>query len=434
MRVSPEAAVELERQFRARQTRRRLTRWGVVALAALITGTLTFWSLGIGRSPPEPASSVSSTPATAADWPMSGRDTTRAASRAEGLDLSGVVAWSFQAAAPFESSPAVVDGVVYAGAGDKRVVALDAKTGAQLWESEVTGPVASSPAVAGDLLYFGLKDGRVVALSTEDGAQVWEYQTGDFIVASPTTRDGIVYIGSSDGRLYALDALTGKRYWSYNTDGRITAGAAVSDAVIAVASEDRRVHILDAISGGYRLDYSIAGQMSGSPVVDDDLVYAASSSGIVTGIDWKQKSLPFEKTARWIRTTLFLWQFVSSLPPQKGYVWSDSLRRENFDFTPALSGDTLYIASDTGSLFALGRADGSRKWRFVADAGLSGGPSAAGDMVYVGDEDGVIYAIGANDGEERWRMTLDGKIVSEPVAAGDTLYVATAEGTLFAVR
>ena len=433
-RVSPDEAVDLERQFRVRRQIRRLTRWGVVAAAALIAGALAFWWLGIGRSPPEPLSNAISASASAADWPMSGRDPTRASARADAPNLSRSVAWTFETAAPFEASPAVVGGVVYAGTGDHRVVALDTGTGMLLWESAVTGPVASSPAVAGDLLYIGLRDGRAVALSTEDGSQVWEYQTGDFIVASPAVRDGIVYIGSSDHRLYALDALTGERYWSYQTDGRIRTGASVSDSVIAVVSEDRRVHMLDAVSGRYRLDFRMLGQTNGSPVADDDLVYATDSRGVAAGIDWRQKEVPFEKTARWMRTTLFVWQLVDTLPRPKGFVWSMRQPREGYIFTPALSGDKLFLASETGALVAADRAGDGVQWRFEADARFEAGASVAGDAVYVGDADGTLYAVSADDGEERWRMAFDAGVASEPVIAGDTLYVVTEAGTLFAIR
>ena len=434
VRVSPEEAVDLERRFRVRRRLRRLTRWGIVAAVALLAGALTFWWLGIGRSPPEPLSNISSAPVSAAEWPMAGRDTTHTSTRADGLDISGSIAWTFETAAPFEASPAVVAGVVYAATGDKRVVALNAETGALIWESEVTGPVASSPAVAGDLLYTGLRDGRVIALSTKDGALVWEYQTGDFIVASPTARDGIVYIGSSDRKMYALDALTGEKFWSYKTDGRIRTGASVSDAVVAFVSEDRHVYILDAPSGQFRLDFRVLGQTNGAPVVDDDLVYTSDSRGVVAGIDWHQKQLPFEKTARWARTTLYVWQLVDTLPRPKGFAWSMRQRSEGYIFTPALSGDKLFLASETGALVAAGRSGEGIQWRFEADTRFEAGASVAGDTVYVGDADGTLYAVGAEDGVERWRVALDDGVASEPVIAGNTLYVATETGTLFAIR
>ena len=434
MRVSPEEAVEVERRFRLRRRIRRFTRWGVIAAAALIAGALTFWWLGIGRSPPEPLSDASSAPQASADWPMAGRDPTHASARADAPNLSGEIAWTFKTAAPFETSPAVVGNAVYAATGDKRVVALNAETGALIWESEVSGPVASSPAVAGDMVYTGLRDSRAIALSAKDGSQVWEYQTGDFIVASPTVRDGIVYIGSSDRKLYALDALTGKRYWSYETDGRIRTGASVSDAVIAFVSEDRFVYMLDAPSGQFRLDFRMLGQTNGAPVVDDALVYASDSRGVAAGIDWHQKQVPFEKTARWARTTAFVWQLVDTLPRPKGFVWSMRQPREGFIYTPALSGDKLFLASETGALVAVDRAGEGERWRFDADARFKAGASVAGDTVYAGDADGTLYAVGADDGAERWRMTLDGGIASAPAIAGDRLYVTTESGTLYAIR
>jgi outer membrane protein assembly factor BamB len=46
------------------------------------------------------------------------------------------------------SAPAVVDGVVYVGSRDGKVLALSAATGATIWTVATGGEVSSSPAVA----------------------------------------------------------------------------------------------------------------------------------------------------------------------------------------------------------------------------------------------------------------------------------------------
>ena len=208
----------------------------------------------------------------------------------------GRIIWQMETDAPFESSPAVVDGMVYVSTGDKRVMALNAESGEVVWETHVGGPVASSPAVAGDLVYVGLRDSRVVALSTASGELVWEHLTGGYIVASPTVKDGIVYIGSSDEILYALDAQTGEEFWSFKAEGRLHASPAVSDEVIGIVSQGREVQVLDAPTGRLRLDFNIAGESVAPPALDGDLLYAADSRGAIVGIDWRQKQLPLEKT------------------------------------------------------------------------------------------------------------------------------------------
>ncbi len=435
-RVSLGEAERMRQERVAVQRRRRFRRMAAIVAVAVAAGAIAFWTLGPGRSLPPPLSDVSSTPSSADDWPMYQRDPAHT-SATESLDapLEGRVVWRFDTAAPFESSPAVVDGVVYVSTGDRRVAALDARSGGVIWQREVSGPVASSPAVAGDMLYVGLKDGRLLAMATADGAPIWEFQTGDLVYTPPTVANGVVYLGSGDKKLHALDAQSGDLRWSYESEGRIQTGAAVGDEVVAVVSQDRRVHILDAYTGRHRLDYVMSAESRASAAIDENHVYAADSRGVVLGIDWKQKELPFEKTARWIRVQLFVWALVDTLPPQKGYSWVFHRARQSFLATPALAGDLVIAASSRGVVYALHRDDGEVAWEYAVGAPISGEASVAGGAVYVGDADGVVHVIDAQSGEARSRLDFaeGAAITSTPVVAGGALY-ATAGGVLYAVR
>ena len=435
--VSPEEAERRARQRRIASLRRRVLRWGLTSALALAIGFWVFWSLGPSRNPPVPSSDFTSAPMSEADWPMLGRDPSHSGLNSLPDSVpEGRVIWQLSTDEPFQSSPAVVNGTVYVSTGDRRVIALNAVSGEMVWETDVSGPVASSPAVAGGLLYIGLRDNRVIALSTANGEQVWEHLTHGYIVTSPTVRNGIVYIGSSDERLYALDAQTGEEFWSFKAAGRPQASAAVSDEVVGTVSQGRAVQILDSLTGRLRLDFNIAGESLASPALDDKLLYAADGRGAIVGIDWRQRQLPFEKLARWIRTQLFVWQFVGTLPPPKGYVWNFRQRGQRFQSAPALGHDRLFLASDTGLLIALNRSDGTVSWQSELGNGVIGSPSIAGDTVYVGDKGGVIYGLNAFSGEERWRFTVDDRdeIVSTPVIAGGTVFVTTKNGTLYAIR
>ena len=435
--VSSEEAERRARQRRLRLLLRRAIRWGVVAAIALAVGIWVFWSLGPSRNPPNPSSDVTSAPMSEADWPMIGRDPSHSGlnSWPDGAP-EGRIIWQLETDAPFESSPAVVDGTVYASTGDKRVVALNAESGEVVWETDVGGPVASSPAVAGGLLYVGLRDNRVIALSTANGELVWEHLTRGYIVASPTVRNGIVYIGSSDERLYALDAQTGEEFWSFRAAGRLNSSPAVSDEVIGIVSQGRAVQILDALTGRIRLDFNIAGESIAPPALDGDLLYAVDTRGAIVGIDWRKQQLPFEKLARFARTQFYVWQFVETLPPPKGYVWNFRAPRQRFQSGPVQGNNHLFSVSDTGDLFAFDRPQGTLAWRLKLDNGVNGSPSVGGDTVYVGDKGGVLYGLDALTGEERWRFTVDAEdeIVSTPVIAGSTMFVTTKNGVLYAIR
>ena len=106
-----------------------------------------------------------------------------------------------------ESSPAIgSDGTVYVGSLDKKLYAINGKTGVKLWEFETGGFVGSSPAIGSDgTVYVGSWDKKLYAINGKTGAKLWEFETGGFVESSPAIgSDGTVYVGSKDKKLYAI--------------------------------------------------------------------------------------------------------------------------------------------------------------------------------------------------------------------------------------
>src|SRR3954466_15227013 len=58
------------------------------------------------------------------------------------------------------------------------------------------------------------------------------------------------------------------------------------------------------------------------------------------------------------------------------------------DTTPAVAGETLYVGSDDGNLYALDPMTGAERWRFAAGDVVSSSPAVVGDLVYAGAHDG----------------------------------------------
>ncbi|MGK5090543.1 PQQ-binding-like beta-propeller repeat protein [Deltaproteobacteria bacterium TL4] len=170
----------------------------------------------------------------------------------------GKILWKFEAPVKIiESSPAVVDGVVYFGAGAvgerDYFYALDALTGKVLWKFNVYSSVGTAPTVAGDMVYFGSRLGYLHALNRHTGKQVWAFASRmgtlglPWIVdSSPAVVDGVVYFGSDDEYIYAVDAKTGKKLWDYKTNpGGINSSPTVVDGILYVGANDDHLHALD---------------------------------------------------------------------------------------------------------------------------------------------------------------------------------------------
>ena len=137
-----------------------------------------------------------------------------------------------------ESTPLVVDGVMYgtSGGNPRTVTAMDARTGRQIWRftraQKVRNPgetdvVNRGVAILGHRLFVGTNDAALLCLDARTGLLIWEVQVADtmdgFNITSPplVVKDKIL-VGHAGGE-YAirgfLDAydVTGKRLWRFHT-------------------------------------------------------------------------------------------------------------------------------------------------------------------------------------------------------------------------
>jgi alcohol dehydrogenase (cytochrome c) len=150
-----------------------------------------------------------------------------------------VAKWVYQTAATgkLETTPLVVDGILYATAQDDRAFALDARTGRPIWMYQhqlpgdirpCCGRVNRGLAILGDKVFLGTLDAHVIALDTKTGSVIWdivaaEYQKGYSFTVAPLAVKNLVVIGVSGGEygvrgfIDAYDAATGARKWRFYT-------------------------------------------------------------------------------------------------------------------------------------------------------------------------------------------------------------------------
>ena len=163
------------------------------------------------------------------------------------------VAWIFQTDVKesLETSPIVVDGVMYVTTSFSHVYALDAKTGQQLWHyNHKMGPITTyccgpnnrGVQVLGDLVYVATLDAKLIALNAKTGDVVWSTDIADPELGysetmAPTVVKDKILIGTNGGEygirgfLKAYDAKTGKLIWTFNTIPETSVGVwATKDA------------------------------------------------------------------------------------------------------------------------------------------------------------------------------------------------------------
>jgi len=149
------------------------------------------------------------------------------------------VKWAYQLRTlnAVETSPLVVDGVMYLTRSPSDVIALDAETGRPYWTYEhpladevrfCCGRQNRGVAILGERLYLGTLDARLVALDSKTGNVLWDVEVGDpnngySITGAPLVVKDKVITGVGGGEfgirgfLDAYDAETGKRVWRFHT-------------------------------------------------------------------------------------------------------------------------------------------------------------------------------------------------------------------------
>ena len=105
---------------------------------------------------------------------------------------------------PFMSALAIGETLVYAGCRDKKVHAIDRKTGEGKWTFATGGRVESSPLLFDDGLLFGSSDGRLYGVDDELGSEIWRLDLGESLIAAPATAQGMVIVGGEKGTLFAV--------------------------------------------------------------------------------------------------------------------------------------------------------------------------------------------------------------------------------------
>ncbi len=108
-----------------------------------------------------------------------------------------------------DTTPVVVNGVVYALAYNGNLTAMDLRSGQILWKREI-GSVHDM-IVDGGRIYLVDQDDRLVALNTEGGVTVW--RQSDLLhhnLTSPVLYNGYLVVGDGEGYLHWLNTDDGR--------------------------------------------------------------------------------------------------------------------------------------------------------------------------------------------------------------------------------
>src|SRR5580693_8563799 len=158
------------------------------------------------------------------------------------IDISNVksleLKWVFQAQSlqKFETTPLVVDGVMYITQSPNDVIAVDPRTGRAFWVYHYAPSPAARPccgivnrgvAILGDSLFMATVDAHLVAIDAKNGHALWNVQlaeaaAGYAMTLAPLVVKDRVIVGVAGGEfgvrgfIAAYEAGTGRQAWRFD--------------------------------------------------------------------------------------------------------------------------------------------------------------------------------------------------------------------------
>jgi alcohol dehydrogenase (cytochrome c) len=147
--------------------------------------------------------------------------------------------WTFQTGTlgSFQTTPIVVDGVLYVTGFNNTAWAIDARTGRQIWRYRrelpenlklCCGAINRGFGVLGDRLFMGTLDAHLIALDMKTGGVLFDvelvdHKAGYSVTVAPLVVKDKVIVGVAGaeygirGFIDAYDAQTGRRAWRFYT-------------------------------------------------------------------------------------------------------------------------------------------------------------------------------------------------------------------------
>jgi outer membrane protein assembly factor BamB len=246
--------------------------------------------------------------------------------------------------------------------------------------------------------------------------QVWERQ---IILAPQEKIDHVwrvgdsVYVATNQSRMTRIEAASGVKAW---------------DVTIGSGSE---FHKPFELPGGHNLlvanhgEFMLVNKATGRTEASNHVDFVITTDPIVIGDHICVGGVDD-----------FYALFLDQLG---GRVWITPAPSDGFSAQPAVVGDSLMLATNSGKLWRVNSSDGEWVWRDRKTNGeVSAGLAVDARNVYIPSLDHYLYAFELSDGHELWDSRLDGKLDQPPLplkgqvlitAGGKGLYsIATSNG------
>ncbi|MDB2245253.1 serine/threonine-protein kinase [Halorubrum ezzemoulense] len=330
------------------------------------------------------------------DWPMYGREPSRASSVSEysGPELPLSPKWSFSSPFNLITPPIVTGNTVYIGSN--KLYAIDLDTGEEVWSFDVgTLQISSAESDRGVNSYSEL------SISAK-------------VDQPPVVIDGDIVFCTTNGGVYSLDCNTGTRNWGKRIEDKVQAAPCVVDKSILLPTSNYLYSINRSGSVNWTLNFD---NLSGV-AIGDSCMFATE----LTGRYDPDKIHKIDQ-----ETQEFIWTSERGDEDQSGYKTTyDPYHTSN----PIYNDGTLYVGGR--GLSAIEPTTGDGLWRSSSNSDRLF-PSVTEEMVFAGCTDGGVKAFDSHTGELKWSTSQIDRIESSPVVANNRLYVGDKSGKIYAL-
>ena len=321
--------------------------------------------------------------------------------------------WAVNCGEIIESSAAIVDATVYVGAGlpnaKGQMLALGLWDGKVKWRYASEDAIGdSSPTVVNGLVYAGDLGGVFHAINAADGQGVWKYKTDGEIKCSPIVVGDKVLIGSYDGTLYCFEARTGKTAWRYKTENYVHGTPCLIDGIAYFAGCDEIFHGIRVSNGKEVVRLPGIGNTGASVTAVGDQVFFGNFSNEVLSYNLKTRrrvwrylhptrQFPFYSSAAVLDGKVILGgrdKVIHCLNAATGKELWSFRTQARVESSPAIASGRVYVGSNDGRLYVLDVNTGAKLWEFNAGQAISASPALAGARVVIGAQDGKLYCFG----------------------------------------
>jgi len=303
------------------------------------------------------------------------------------LNPDGSERWSVETGEIIDSSALLDDlGRVYFGSGDGVFRSLDAATGEEVWRFEADDPAVNDAYInwfEGNVAMG--PDGTLIvpndnfflyALDRDDGEVVWRFTLADQTWSLPAVdaHDGDLYFGNNNlietlaDNVWAIDGDGNERWSAFNLGSMVASPLLLEDRVL-MGSFDGYLRAYDRDSGALQWEFPTRDHIYASPaLLPDGRIVQPSADGTIYALE------PADGALSWAYDT-----------------------REPVRSSPAVDADgTIYVGSGEGRLYVL-NPDGTLRWaiQLITDGrnDLNGSPALGHDGVFIAGESGELFAI-----------------------------------------